>query len=129
MIIISSQVEFEDLDPGKVVYHTNYLKFCERGRNAYFKSKHIDIMEMFSRNLAFAVFNIQATYLRPLELGEIRITTILSKIGKSSLLFHQEIFQDQKHAGALFKGDIKVVLVDVTEKKSISLPQEILSLL
>ncbi len=33
------RVYYEDTDAGGVVYHSNYLKFCERARSEFFSIK------------------------------------------------------------------------------------------
>ena len=35
------RVYYEDTDAGGVVYHSNYLKFCERARSEIFFAKNI----------------------------------------------------------------------------------------
>lgn len=37
------RVYYEDTDAGGVVYHSNYLKFCERVRSEIFFNKKVDI--------------------------------------------------------------------------------------
>ncbi|BDL71403.1 acyl-CoA thioesterase, partial [Campylobacter jejuni] len=38
------RVYYEDTDAGGVVYHSNYLKFCERVRSEIFFNKKVDIL-------------------------------------------------------------------------------------
>ncbi len=39
------RVYYEDTDAGGVVYHSNYLKFCERARSEIFFNKKVDILQ------------------------------------------------------------------------------------
>ncbi|EAL5178524.1 acyl-CoA thioesterase, partial [Campylobacter jejuni] len=39
------RVYYEDTDAGGVVYHSNYLKFCERVRSEIFFNKKVDIFD------------------------------------------------------------------------------------
>lgn len=39
------RVYYEDTDAGGVVYHSNYLKFCERARSEIFFNKKVDIFD------------------------------------------------------------------------------------
>lgn len=41
---ILMRVYYEDTDAGGVVYHSNYLKFCERVRSEIFFNKKVDIL-------------------------------------------------------------------------------------
>ena len=38
------RVQFEDIDAGGIVYHSNYLAFAERARSAYLRC--IDILSL-----------------------------------------------------------------------------------
>ena len=48
------RIYYEDTDAGGIVYHTNYLKYCERARSEYFFASNIDIT---SENAHFVVKN------------------------------------------------------------------------
>ncbi|EDP6863688.1 acyl-CoA thioesterase, partial [Campylobacter upsaliensis] len=39
------RIYYEDTDAGGVVYHSNYLKFCERARSELFFKKNVDIFD------------------------------------------------------------------------------------
>ena len=65
--IVKIRVYYEDTDAGGVVYHANYLKFCERARSELF----------FERGLSpaidgghFVVSQIEASFHSPAKLGD-----------------------------------------------------------
>lgn len=91
------RVYYEDTDIGGIVYHTNYIKFCERDRSEIFFEKRLKLFD--DGHSGFVVHNIQADFLATSTLGEIlNITTKLLTIKSSSLILLQEIW----------KGDVKV---------------------
>ena len=50
------RIFYEDTDAGGIVYHTNYLKFCERARTALLIATNINQKKMLDDNkLAFVV--------------------------------------------------------------------------
>ena len=100
------RVYYEDTDMGGVVYHANYLKFCERVRSEQF----------FKRGLMphgesghFFVKNLQAEYIASAKLGDLLdIQTQLVKLSAASFVLHQEVWCDEKK---LFAMDITLVHV------------------
>ncbi|MBK1963689.1 acyl-CoA thioesterase [Campylobacter novaezeelandiae] len=89
------RVYYEDTDSGGVVYHSNYLKFCERARSELFFKKNIDI---FSEKTGhFLVTKINCRFLKSAKLGDIlKIETKLLDIKNVSVLIKQEIFRDNE---------------------------------
>lgn len=89
------RVYYEDTDSGGVVYHSNYLKFCERARSELFFKKNIDI---FSEKTGhFLVTKINCRFLKSAKLGDIlKIETKLLDIKNVSALIKQEIFRDNE---------------------------------
>ncbi len=124
------RVYYEDTDMGGIVYHANYLKYCERARSEYFfqdgKTPHLEGGE-------FVAASLEAKFKSSARLGDVLDvkTEILSLKGSSlilkqcvykeeTLLFDMEIklgfvkegkigrmsVQAQKHLHELFKRDI-----------------------
>jgi len=62
------RIYYDDTDAGGIVYHTNYLKFCERARSELFfergKSPAVD-------GGHFVVRHIDADFLKSAKLGDI----------------------------------------------------------
>jgi len=50
---LKTKVYYEDTDAGGVVYHTNYLKYCERARSELFFSR--GLMPFDGENSGFVV--------------------------------------------------------------------------
>jgi acyl-CoA thioester hydrolase len=97
-----TRVYYDDTDAGGVMYHTNYIKYCERARSEKMFESNIT---MDDENGYFLVKNLQANYIKPVVLGDsIEITTKLLSAKKASAVLLQEIFKD----------DIKVFELNVT---------------
>ena len=100
------RIYYEDTDAGGIVYHTNYLKYCERARSEYFFSSNIDIM---SENSHFVVKNLEANFVKPAYLGDlIEIKTSILEIKNASIKLKQEVFKDDIK---LFSMNILLVFV------------------
>lgn len=62
------RVYYEDTDAGGVVYHSNYLKFCERARSEIFFNKKVDIFDASKGHFLLAKAN--CNFLKPAKLGD-----------------------------------------------------------
>lgn len=60
------RVYYEDTDLAGIVYYANYLKFIERGRSEWVRSRGIDQGRLRTdAGIVFAVRRVVADYLRP----------------------------------------------------------------
>lgn len=86
------RIYYEDTDAGGVVYHSNYLNFCERARSEIFFKKNINI---FDKNKGhFLVTKANCNFIKSAFLGDILdIKTKLLKIKQASLLLEQKIYK------------------------------------
>jgi len=82
------RIYYDSTDSGGIVYHTEYIKFCEQARSEIFFQNNI----FFEENEGYVVKELSAKYLSSAKLGDIiEIKTFVKKIKKASLEIHQEI--------------------------------------
>jgi acyl-CoA thioester hydrolase len=65
------RAEFYDLDPMEVVWHGNYPRFLEQGRNALLDRIGYGYREMTATGWAFPVVDLSLRYLKPIRLGQV----------------------------------------------------------
>ena len=112
------RVYYEDTDLGGIVYHTNYIKFCERARSEVFFQKNM--MPTLGETSGFVVRNINADFLATSTLGDLlEVTTKLVKVKSSSLVLLQEVWKEEVK---LFS--MKIVLVYIEEGKPSRIPSQ-----
>ena len=89
------RIYYEDTDMGGIVYHTNYIKYCERARSEIFFSKGIKPFE--DDNSGFVVRKLECDFLGVATLGDILdVYTKVIELKRSSLLLNQWIEKDNK---------------------------------
>lgn len=101
------RVFYEDTDVGGVVYHSNYLNFCERARSQlFFDAGRSPILS----GGHFVAKHIEADYLKSAKFGEVlEVKTTLLQIRNASFRLLQEIFRgDEK----VFVMTIDLVYID-----------------
>jgi acyl-CoA thioester hydrolase len=100
------RIYYEDTDMGGVVYHTNYIKYCERARSEmFFQSSlspaidgcHFVVKELYCDFKSFAI------------LGDmVDVTTEIIEIKSASLKLIQRIYKDKKE---IFRMNITLVFL------------------
>lgn len=115
------RVYYEDTDCGGVVYHSNYLNFCERARSELFFERGLS---PHKQNEFFVVKNIEANFIRSAVFGDtLDIKTSLVSIKKASLSMSQEIYRKDE---LIFKANIVVVFLK--DGKPSKIPADILEI-
>jgi len=123
---VKIQVYYEDTDVGGVVYHANYLKFCERARSQAFFDKGLSPI---LQNGHFVVKNIDASYNSSAKLGDLlHVKTSLVELKKVSFKLRQDVYRGEEK---LFEMEITLAFVDFKGKLKKLEPQniEVLNLL
>ncbi len=118
------RIYYEDTDCGGIVYHTNYLKYCERARSEIFFSNN---SMPNTDSVGLVVKSLQAEFLASAKLGDLlSIYTKIIKLGKTSLVLRQEIFL---HDEMIFSANVKLACIDIVSKKIVVIPDKILAIL
>ena len=92
------KVYYEDTDASGRVYHSNYLKYFERGRSDFLYSlgfNHKTLLEKYE--LYFVVKACHINFKKPAYFEDIlKITTKITNISKVKILFHQQIKKNEE---------------------------------
>jgi len=117
---MKKRIYYSHTDAGGIVYHTNYINFCEEARSEMFFKKNI-----FFKNEGYIVKDIKASFLASAKLGDIiEIKTFILEIGKVKLTLLQEIYKDEKK---LF--EMIVTLAYMKNSKLTKIPQNHLEII
>lgn len=105
------RVYYEDTDVGGVVYHSNYLNFCERARSQlFFDAGRSPILA----GGHFVAKHIEADYLKSAKFGDIlEVKTSLIEIKNVSFTLFQKIFREDEK---VFEMLIDLVYIDFSGK-------------
>ena len=120
------RIYYDDTDAQGIVYHANYIKFCERARSeALMKAK----INFFSHDSHFVVSDLVAKFLRPAVLGDIvEVKTSLKELKNASAILRQEIYKikdinEAEFCELLYAQDVRVAFV--REGKPVKFSDEI----
>ena len=102
------RVYYEDTDTGGIVYHSNYLNFCERARSERFFEKGLS--PDLEDGGGFVVKKVIADYSRPAKLGDLlSVKNHLKSMKAASFILTQSVYKDDVK---LFEAEIVLAHVN-----------------
>ncbi len=94
-------VRFSEVDSMKIVWHGNYLKYFEDGRESFGEKYHLGYLEVYKHNVMIPIVKVNCDYKRPLVYGETAIIeTRYVPCAAAKILFQYRILR---------KGDQEVM--------------------
>jgi len=122
-----ARVYYEDTDAGGVVYYANYLRFLERSRTEWLRSRGISQLALArDPGVVFSVIAIEARFRLPARLDDLlSISCEPAEDGGASILFSQRIWREPLAAELLLTASVRVACLDAATLKPRRLPQVI----
>lgn len=111
------RVYYEDTDLGGIVYHANYLKYCERARSEVFFAQGRN--PTLGEGSGFVVRHIDANFVATATLGELlEVKTSLVTLKNASIVLLQEIWKEEHKVFSM-----KITLVYLHAQKPSRIPE------
>lgn len=119
------RVYWEDTDAGGVVFFANYLKFFERARTEWLRSRGYGQERLRTDTGAmFVVSDTSVRYFSPARLDdELRVTVRIVDAGRASMTIEQHAFRGEE---LLAQGSIRIGCVDAGTFKPRRIPSALL---
>ena len=111
-------VRFSECDALKMVWHGNYVKYFEDGREDFGKAYEFEYMEIFRKTgLAVPLVHLECDFKKMVGIGDtIFVETTLVDNPASKIIFNYTIYNEQKEV--VCKGNSIQVFLH-TEKKEL----------
>ena len=105
------RVYYEDTDAGGIMYHAQYISWCERGRAEYLREVGLNSSGIVANDgVMFVVRHLNADYFKPARLDDLlRVETSIKEMKNSSFIMNQSIFCHESH---LFDMVVTLVCID-----------------
>jgi len=101
---MKKRIYYDSTDAGGIVYHTEYIKFCEQARSEIFFQNGI-----FFQNEGYVVNELNAKYISSAKLGDIvDIKTSVTDTTRVKATLLQEIFIEKRK---IFEMSVTVVYI------------------
>ena len=115
----AARVYWEDTDAGGVVYYANYLRFLERARTEWLRSRGIVQQQLAAqKSLQFMVLRATVDYRAAARLDDLLAVTVEPRPDtRTTAIFRQCVFRETEDGRAgqrelLVEAEIRVVCVD-----------------
>lgn len=117
------RVYYEDTDAGGVVYHTSYIRFLERARTEWLRSRgYSQARLMEEMGVLFSVVNLEIHYRLPARLDDLlRVRSDVRAGGGASVHFEQVIHRGEEQL-ELLRGKVVVACLDAKTFRPRRLP-------
>ncbi|QKE27336.1 YbgC/FadM family acyl-CoA thioesterase [Arcobacter acticola] len=118
------RIYYEDTDAAGIVYHANFIKYCERARSEIFFKQGFNSHNK-TKNEHFVVRNIVCDFVQTSVLGDLlEVKTKVLQRKNTSVILNQDILR-----GKELICSFQVVLVYVQNFKAIKIPDEVFEIL
>ncbi|MBN2040061.1 MAG: YbgC/FadM family acyl-CoA thioesterase [Spirochaetes bacterium] len=105
------KVYYEDTDCLGIVYHSNYLKYMERGRSEYISFKGKPIQKLNEEGFNFAVYEMKITFKKAARLGD--ILQVITQPGESGSEYRKKLMQRIELNGqTIISAEVDIVCLD-----------------
>lgn len=121
------RVYYEDTDAGGIMYHAQYISWCERGRAEYLREVGLNSSAIVEQDsVMFVVRHLEADYFKPARLDDLlRVETAIKEMKNTSFIMNQSIFcQDSM----LFSMTVTIVCVDMNGRP-VRIPERLRNIL
>ena len=127
---LALRVYWEDTDAAGIVFYANFLKFFERARTEWLRTKGYSQEQLRTeRGTGFIVTDASISYRRPARLDDLLdVTVALTRVGQASLQIAQQasrIVPDGTNE-LLADGTIRIGCVELGTYRPRRIPTEIL---
>jgi acyl-CoA thioester hydrolase len=115
------RVYYEDTDAGGVVYYANYLKFAERARTEWLRSRGYEQTDLAAEHgVVFVVRSAAIEYVRPARFNDaLQVTVELIKVGAGQIDLAQRVMRDDEELATV---RVKIVCVRLGTLRPVRMP-------
>lgn len=108
------RVYYEDTDAAGVVYHSNYLKYCERARTEFLRERGLSVAHLAEIGQIFPVVNMEIEFRAPARHDDLlEIETSVLEVGQAKFKMRQIVIN--KESGKILI-DLRVTLACVSKE-------------
>ncbi|WP_430813710.1 acyl-CoA thioesterase [Carboxylicivirga sp. RSCT41] len=90
--ITTTKVRFSEVDSMQIVWHGNYVKFLEDGREAFGKQYGLGYYDVYDQGFMIPIVKVDVDYKNQVKYGdELEIKTIFKSVEAAKIYFNYEI--------------------------------------
>lgn len=125
---IEITVPFFDLDPMRVVWHGNYVKYLEQARCALLTDVSMTYADMERLGFAFPIVKLDVKYINPSVFGQ-KIRVKIKHIPDENFLMFKYLITDAESGQKICVAETKQMAVNLkTRESEFQLPEPFLTI-
>ena len=119
------RIYVEDTDAGGIVFYANYLKYFERARTEWVRSRGVALRGRLEEGIAFVVHSLNVRYHQPALLDdELEVSADLVAATRTSMTFRQQAWRCED-GEVLVSGEVKVACVQLPSGRPRRIPEDL----
>ena len=121
------RVYYEDTDAAGIVYYANYLKFMERARTEWLRSRGFDHTALEQQHgIVFIVARLNMRYHQPARLDQqLCVDVVVSKVGRASFDIQQSVYRHENTV--LCSATVRLACVSTDRLRPTPIPHFLLA--
>jgi acyl-CoA thioester hydrolase len=121
------RVYYEDTDAAGIVYYANYLKFMERARTEWLRSRGYDQSDLVrSQGVLFVVSRLSVRYHLPARLDdELQVDVDVTRLGRAGFHMQQCVFDEDNTP--LCDAEVRIACLDAARMRPCAIPSPLLT--
>jgi acyl-CoA thioester hydrolase len=89
------RVYYEDTDCGGVVYYANYLRWLERSRTEFLRSRGVELADWMQQDIWFSVAECSIKFKKPAKYADLlSVVTEIEEIGGAAFWVKNSVLRD-----------------------------------
>ena len=118
------RVYYEDTDAGGIVYYANYLKFFERARTEFLRSKGYEQDQLLTdAQILFAVAEVHIKYKKPARFNQALIVqSAVMLMRKAAMTFVQSIHPEADLEVTLCTAEVRIACLHAQTMRPARIP-------
>lgn len=118
------EVRFNECDPLGIVWHGNYVKYFEEGREAFGKKYGLDYMDMYINGYATPIVHLQTDFKKTLQYRDVALVETMMRTTEAAKIIFDYIIRSEKNNEVICKGTTtQVFVVSGTMQLSLVIPE------
>jgi len=110
------KVRFGEVDSMRIVWHGNYLKYFEDGREAFGEKYQLGYLDVYKHNVMIPLVKVSCDYKRPLAYGDTAIVeTRFVNTDAAKIMFEYTVYRKSDHEVMATGTSVQVFLTPEAE--------------
>jgi acyl-CoA thioester hydrolase len=111
------QVQFNECDPIGIMWHGNYIKIFENGREAFSEKYGLDFLGMFENGYATLIVHAELHYKKPLLYKDKAIVEVIMRRTDAAKIIFDYTLRNQATSDIVCTGSTTQVFVNTVSRQ------------